>query len=280
MTLTLKLIKALKMGVQEEKLPLLIAHAKRNKVLLGLLRRFRVRGLLRDRQERAYALVKRAVEEVYEVIEPFNACFFKFLKPVEYVPADLDVLVEERDRLKVEKILLKRGYRVLVREPYCTTLKKHVLVDLYVHPVVLNIAYLDGHILLRYTHETSFNGLRVRALKPGVEALVTVAHAFYKVRLYTLSDHLTFSTWFNRETVELAISQGCVDVLKLALETSRAIVSGVVEAPVRVPFLTFTSLLLTKLSKSELSRRTAKKAPLKLFDRRLFNNLYLSLKPS
>jgi len=54
--------------------------------------------------------------------------FFKLVKPVSYVTADLDVLVKSEEREEIIRRIEGLGFRVEVKEPFCTTLVKGPLV--------------------------------------------------------------------------------------------------------------------------------------------------------
>ncbi|MGB9831121.1 MAG: hypothetical protein ACPLSP_03500, partial [Fervidicoccus fontis] len=83
----------------------LIDVASKNKVLLQVLVALNVENSLRASQEEAMKGVVRVVKCLSEALRDFNYAFFKLVKPVSYVPADVDILVRSDERKEVvEKI--------------------------------------------------------------------------------------------------------------------------------------------------------------------------------
>jgi len=71
----------------------LIDRASKNKVLLHLLRALNVQGTLREEQESHAAEMKKVVQILSKLLRHYDYAFFKLIKPVSYVPADVDLLV-------------------------------------------------------------------------------------------------------------------------------------------------------------------------------------------
>ena len=70
----------------------------------------------------------------------YEYSFFKLYKPIEYVPADIDILVSVKDVIRVAKDLIRSGYKLTVLEPYTITLTKgKTIIDLYTYPAFGNI---------------------------------------------------------------------------------------------------------------------------------------------
>jgi hypothetical protein len=115
-------------------------------------------------------------------------------------------------------------------------------------------------ILNDYEHVklTEFNGVEIRTLESYAEALVSAAHAIYKERIYTLNDYFTVKEWANERTFRLAEELRCTSDLKFAVKLNKAIDRGLVEAPVKIPVLTWSRLLVQKIFSDPLARSTSK----------------------
>ena len=75
-----------------------------------------------------------------------------------YVKAELQKLIERR----IEGL----GFKVEVKEPFSTTLAKGpFIVDVYVHPTLGGMIYMDGQELLNHVCIKDFNGLRIKSLE-------------------------------------------------------------------------------------------------------------------
>ena len=118
--------------------------------------------------------------------------FFKLVKPVSYVPADVDLLVKADQVTKVAREIIRLGYRIEVKDPYCISLTRgDSIIDLYVHPSLGGAIFIDGQKLLEHTCAKEFYGIEVRSLKSYAEALAVATHAVYKERIYTLNGFFT-----------------------------------------------------------------------------------------
>jgi len=68
--------------------------------------------------------------------------------------ADIDVLINAQDVVEACRRLLRRGFEVVVVEPYTVTLTRgSLIVDLYTHPSFAWIVYVDGERLLEEIEE-------------------------------------------------------------------------------------------------------------------------------
>jgi hypothetical protein len=171
---------------------LLIDRASRNKVLLHLLRVLNIQGSLREEQESRAGMVMKVVQALSNILRGYDCAFFKLIKPVSYVPADVDILVNASQVKKVTKQIMGLGYGIVVKDPYCFTLTRvGSIIDLYVHPSLGGVAFINGQRLLEHTHIMELNGANVRTLESYAEALVAASHAIYKERIYTLNDFFT-----------------------------------------------------------------------------------------
>ena len=162
---------------------MLLNVAAKNKVLLHVLRVLNVKNDLRAEQERAFKKFLAQVKEVHKALEGVNYAFFKLMKPIIYVPADIDVLIDEDNIDEAVYKLSKMGYHVIVREPFTITVNKRrkdsFNVDLYVHPSMGGVVYLDGSRLLRHKVTVDLYDISIPSLPSYIEALVVVAHALY-----------------------------------------------------------------------------------------------------
>jgi len=236
----------------------LIDGASKNKVLLHLLRALNIEGPLREQQESDVKRVIKVVQILSKLLKNYDYAFFKLIKPVSYVPADLDLLVNVNQALKVAKEIIGLGYRVVVKDPYCITLKKVAsIIDLYVHPSLGGVAFINGQRLLEYAHISEFNGFEVRSLERYAEALVAASHAIYKERIYTLNDFFTVEKWITKKTVKLAQELGCEIALKVAINLNRKIRLNQIETPYKIPFTTWLTILTQKFQNDKLARTTS-----------------------
>ena len=237
----------------------LIELASKNKLLLQLLVNLNVKNSLRESQEETIGNIVRLVEFLSKNLDGFSFAFFKFVKPVSYVPADVDVLVKFDEREEIIRRIKRLGFRVKVKEPFCTTLvKDSFIIDVYVHPTLGGMAYMNGQRLLDYVSIKEFNGIKIRALESYVEALVSVAHAIYKERIYTLNDYFTVKEWTREETFRLAKELKCSSVLEFAIKINDAIDKGLIEVPYKIPVYTWAKLLVQKVLRDPLTRSTSK----------------------
>jgi hypothetical protein len=203
--------------------------------------------------------IVRLVENLSKNLDGFSFAFFKLVKPVSYVPADVDVLVKSEEREEIIRRIEGLGFKVEVKEPFCTTLAKGpFIVDVYVHPTLGGMIYMDGQELLNHVCIKDFNGLRIKSLESYAEALVSAAHAVYKERIYTLNDYFTVKEWATEETFKLAKKLRCASGLNLAVKINEAIEKGLIEAPYRIPVVTWTKLLAQKIVNDPLTRSTSK----------------------
>lgn len=170
-----------------------------------------------------------------------STVFFKLVKPVAYVLADIDLLVREGDFGESVKRLVGIGFRAVVRGPYTVTLAgRGTIIDLYRHPSMGGLVFMDGDVLLEHGGTMSFHGVEVPSLKPYAEALATAAHAIYKEMLYTLNDYLTMTRWADERTYDLAEELRCVPALSSALRINEMVDDGSTTLPYRIPSSTWT----------------------------------------
>ena len=236
----------------------LIDAAFKNKVLLHLLRVLNIQGPLRESRESGIREVVKIVQILSKILKDYSYAFFKLIKPVSYVPADVDLLVKASHVNKVVKDIMTLGYRVAVKDPYCISLTSgDSLIDLYVHPSLGGVIFINGQKLLEHTCTKDFNGIEVRSLESYAEALVAASHAIYKEWIYTLNDFFTTEKWMSKKTVRLAQELSCEDALKVAMNLNRKIRLGLLETPYKIPLPLWLALLMRKFQRDSLTRATS-----------------------
>jgi hypothetical protein len=262
-TETLKLLRTLQ-GLYKpssEEIYKLAGIAKLNKLYLAYL--MRVRDVLRNeliREEAKYRWFMRNAAEVVKILESVGADYalYKFRRPFEHVSVDLDILVSVDDIPKAIKVLIRRGFKIAVSEPYTVTLIRNgFIVDLYTNPSFAWVVYMDGEELLRCCNEEiEVNGVRAEALTREAEVVVVAAHAIYKEHMVLLIDCLTMWAWTNREAWSLAERFGAGKALEALHSICRAIGAGYAEAPYRLSIGTTTKILSEKLVEDSIFRAT------------------------
>ena len=237
---------------------ILIDRASGNKVLLHLLRVLNIQGSLRERQESGMRRVMSVVQALSKFLKDYDYAFFKLIKPVSYVPADVDLLVDASQARRVAHEVMGLGYRIEVKDPYCITLTRGgSIIDLYVHPSLGGVIFINGQRLLEHTCTKEFDGTEVRSLESYAEALVAASHAIYKERIYTLNDFFTVEEWTSKKTIRLAQELGCEDALRVAINLNRKIRLGLLETPYKIPVPLWLAMLMRKFQKDNLTRATS-----------------------
>jgi hypothetical protein len=257
--LTARLLNAVVNGAKPDvSLDLLLIHAGKNKILLHLLRALNIQGSMREQQESGIRKVIEVVHTLSKLLKNYNYAFFKLIKPISYVPADVDILVDESQAEKATHEIMRLGYTIAVKDPYCITLTKgDSIIDLYVHPSLGGMILLNGQKLLEHPCITEFNGTEVRSLKSYAEALVAASHAIYKERIYTLNDYFTVKEWASTNSFKMAEGLSCKPALKLALTLNEKIEKGLIETPYKIPTPHWIALLLQKVCNDKLARASA-----------------------
>jgi len=257
--LTAELLNAVAYGAKPSfDLAPLLTHARKNKVLLHAIRALNVQSHLREQQELGMRRVVERVEALSKTLKNYNYAFFKLIKPLSYVPADLDLLVDASQVKDVAHELMKLSYTVAVKDPYCLTLMRgDSIVDLYVHPCLGGVIFIDGQRLLEHLCTAEFYGVEVKSLESYAEALVTSSHAVYKERIYTLNDYFTVERWASKEALKLAQELKCEEALETAINLNRKIRSGTLETPYKIPLPIWLALLVRKFKRDGLTRATS-----------------------
>ena len=257
---TLSLIEVLEGdGVCDVGVDVLVDLAFRNKVLLHLLRVLDAQGSLREQQESSMKRVTEVVQILSKLLKGYDYAFFKLVKPLSYVPADIDILIDANQIGKVVHEVVGLGYGVAVKDPYCITLTRgDSIIDLYVHPSLGGMIFIDGGKLLEHRCLREFDGVEIVSLESYAEALVSASHAIYKERIYTLNDYFTVGEWVSRKTFRLAEELKCMSALRFAIKLNDAIGGGLIEAPYKIPLPTWANMLTQKILKDPLARSTSR----------------------
>jgi hypothetical protein len=210
----------------------LLRHAERNKVLLEFAEKTNAAEIA-EAEKRKLKRVAEVAAEVHEALKDVEHVFIKLVKPVRYVPADVDVLTSRPKRAAAA--LARRGYRLVVKEPYTITLKKNgINVDLYLHPSVGNIVFLRAELLRGEVREADFHGVRLPALRPPAETALAIAHAVYKEGEVTLNDVVTYLRW-REGALEKCREWKCADAAGRFLAALHNVLTGRAPAPRPVP---------------------------------------------
>jgi hypothetical protein len=257
--LTEKLLRVVVCGANTDaNLAILLTHAKKNKMLLHLLRALNIEGPLREQQELGIRKIVEVVQTLSKLLMEYNHAFFKLIKPVSYVPADIDLLIDESQAEKAAHEIMRLGYTVAVKDPYCITLTRgDSIIDLYIHPSLGGAIIIDGQRLLEHKCPMEFNGVEIMSLERYAEALVTASHAIYKERIYTLNDYFTVERWASKKTTKLAQELRCEEALKIAINLNEKIRLGILETPYKIPLLTWLAILTRKIQTDSLTRTTS-----------------------
>jgi hypothetical protein len=236
----------------------LLIHARKNKILLHVLRALNIEGPLREQEELGIRKIVEVVRALSKLLREYNYAFFKLIKPVSYVPADVDLLIDEGQVKKAAHEIMRLGYTVAVKDPYCITLiRSDSIIDLYVHPSLGGAIIIDGQRLLEHKCSMEFNGVEIISLEGYAESLVAASHAIYKERIYTLNDYFTVERWASKKTIKLAQELRCEEALKIAIKLNKKIRLGILETPYKIPLPTWLAILTRKLQTDSLTRATS-----------------------
>ncbi len=225
----------------------IIECARRNKVLLGILRKYPISFGLLNRLEARFRSITDSVEELSELMDGLNYAFFKLIKPIPYVPSDVDLLISKSDLEDAVSKLLKAGYHLVTRSRSTLTFRKDVTVDLYIDPSFGDLVYIDGASLLKFKCQEVFEEIRITHLCPEVEALVIATHALFKEWILTLNDVISFSEYCGYETYVMADEFRFRSLMLDMSELVRRSFSGEIELPYKVPLNKWIYYFLEKL---------------------------------
>lgn len=236
----------------------LIKLASKNNVLLALLRRAGIRGSLREAEEKRYSVFLNWLGRISNLLEETGVdhLFIKLIKPAEYVPADIDILVRPEDLPEVVASLGKLGLQILVKEPFTVTLGgKGALIDLYTYPSFAHIVYLDPSILWDSPRSVDVGGVTVRVPSLESEVVLALAHAVYKEGVLTANDVLMIILWY-RAVTNLVKDAFIGDAYWLTLSVADAVLRGRACLPYRVPLSLRAYFFAKKTLRDRVFRRT------------------------
>lgn len=236
----------------------ILDSAVKNKILLHVLRALNFHGALRVEQESRMRRIIQVVEGLSKALKDFDYAFFKLVKPVAYVPADVDVLIGVHQAVRAAREIVGLGFRVAVKDPYCITfMKADLIIDLYVHPSLGGVVFLNGQKLLEHVTVRDFYGVEIKTIEDYAEALIAASHAICKERIYTLNDYFTVERWMNSRTVKLARELECENIIKVAVNLNRRISGGLLETPYKIPLPLWMTMLMQKFWRDSLTRATS-----------------------
>ena len=252
--------------------------ASLNKVLLHFLRATGFKGELRRREEARLKNVVKVVERIAHTFRNLDYAFFKLVKPAICTPSDLDILVAYSDVSSAFSRLRKLGFIAEVIEPYCITMVRGAsIVDLYLHPTLGGVIYLDARKLLEHRRLADFHGIEILTLETYAEALVSIAHAVYKERIYTLNDYATVKGWLSKKTLRLAEELECQQAVSLAQRIHRGIEERKHVLPYRIPLPLWVKALALKIHCDKVARSTTFNLLRRLKDRRIGKHIISKL---
>ncbi len=179
---------------------------------------------------------QNTVRIVKDISELFNAggvnyAIFKTIKPFEFTPSDIDVLVSDQDCKRAMIVLQGAGYGAIQKDMFCVSMRKEMTVDLYLEPSVSNIAYLKTEELMEDLTFKNIDGVRVNTLSAQGEFIAVISHSLFKEQMITLNDYYTLAalaqqTALNR-IIEMAQNTNTIPVLKLIAGVCSAITEEV-----------------------------------------------------
>jgi len=130
-------------------------------------------------QKSAISKVIEVAQFLSKLLKNYNHAFFKLVKPLSYVPADVDLLVDSDQAGRVAHEIMRLGYTVTVKDPYCLTLTRGCsIIDLYVHPSLGGVIFIDGQRLLEHSYIMGFNGVEVRSIEGFNSLLINIDATF------------------------------------------------------------------------------------------------------
>jgi hypothetical protein len=237
--------------------------ARLNKLYLAYLKALRSPVLEAERtgEEARHKMFLNNLVEVVKMLEGHSYALYKFLKPVEHLSVDLDILVHSSHIGRVVARLREKGYRVLVSEPYTITMERRgFIVDLYIHPSAAWIVYMDGEALLReYTEDVEVEGCNARSISREAEVAVTAAHSVYKEHIVLLLDCITLWRWGNKKAYRAAENLGVGESIKILSSTCLKILRGT-DAPTRIGMGELARAYTIKIIEDPVFRETTMNA--------------------
>jgi hypothetical protein len=192
--------------------------ARRNKVHLLYLNNNSMDNNLKE----DYADVMYVLADITNILNENNIDYtvFKTLRPYPYLPSDIDILIDPSDIDRIERVLLKHGYSMFIKDLLCITFKKNdINVDLYFDPSVSDIPYLSRKSLVRHKDTIKINNTSVYRLADHAEFVAVMCHSFYKEQMFTINDYYTLTILAENsdinDIIALSKENNCLDILHL-----------------------------------------------------------------
>ena len=103
---------------------------------------------------------------------------------------------------------------------------------------------------------TEFNGLKIPTLKIYAEALLSVVHAIYKERIYTLNDYVTVKRWLDKRTLRLAEELNCTEAVEIAKQVNDTVEENKDPLPYKMPMWLWIKILSSKVLHDSTTKAT------------------------
>lgn len=221
-----ELTKSLSKAIEKKEIPKdinlndLLRHARKNKVLFYLLRRIDRVPLplfsLKNTLETKYSKILEIIQVVSEKLEEEGVkyCVFKTLRPIPYVPPDMDILIFKKDDMDRAMRIIKEEFpgRIHSIANFDRSLyieRDDFYIDLYGEIHVADFTYISKNHLKSHLTTTKVEGKSVKVLEPEYEMISLVGHAIFKEQVVTLLD---------RYSIYHLLSNSDIDSLARGLE--------------------------------------------------------------
>jgi len=195
---------------------------------------------------------RKAIIEVAEVAEKSHVelMVVKTLKPFDYVPDDIDLLVIDDSQFNdFVQEMLRRGYFLRKKGTPEVTLRKvikNTFVDLDIHFKMGAgpYEYIDKHYLWKRRIHVELDGVKIAKPNQVDELLITAAHAVMKELTITIADilhALSLDSHTRKESLAQARKIGLYNALKFLLDTATKTLQATLlnrpapRYPIRVP---------------------------------------------
>jgi hypothetical protein len=172
-------------------------------------------GRSREYLEKRCLLTKLYTEHLAVIGEELNTngvvyYVFKTLKPFPYDMTDLDLLfIDKRDMLLASKALIEKyGFKPIARGTYSISLRKTIRgldidLDLQTKIAAGTFEYIEISNIRKIVDETGYTSGKLSLLRPELELIVVMGHAFYKDFSISLANILYFD--YLRRTISGSI---------------------------------------------------------------------------
>jgi len=161
-------------------------------------------GRSREYLEKRCLLTKLYTEHLAIIGEELNTngvvyYVFKTLKPFPYDMTDLDLLfIDRREMLQASKVLIeKHGFKPIARGTYSISLRKTIRgldidLDLQTRIAAGTFEYIELSNTRKTVGELGYTSGKLSLLRPELELIVVMGHAFYKDFSISLANILYF----------------------------------------------------------------------------------------